>query len=314
MAAHSPCGTDDRVKLPNLTDEEVNWQGLEDLYSINESLYECRPDFSPRPDNWANFQKDVDKMFALRHILNKHNRTHKLDDSTLPELGSGAGGGGLEEGSGEELAPVSGVWPALATEAHLTTPAPSKTPPAPHTTKPALERKLETVDNDLPERPVDRPAGSVTPPALVSSSGRRGDSFVLQSNLWAQLEEMEGETYSGNGLMELETRHDSLLRTHNSLQASGHGHGDQTGPQGLGLGLGPEEEEDIFQAQGYLPISTRTLRPRVSASTTRSPPTTQTSSPQGVGLLLQVPPRSALPLTLGYEGSGSLPQPSNQTL
>lgn len=245
-------------------------------------------------------------MFALRHILNKHNRTHKLDDSTLPELGSGAGGGGLEEGSGEELAPASGVWPALATEAHLTTPAPSKTPPAPHTTKPALETKLETVDNDLPERPVDGPAGSVTPPALVPSSGRRGDSFVLQSNLWAQLEEMEGETYSGNGLMELETRHDSLLRTHNSLQASGRGHGDQTGPRGLGLGLGPEEEEDIFQAQGYLPISPRTLRPKVSASTTRSPPTTRTGSPQGVGLLL--------PLTLDYEGSGSLPQPSNQTL
>lgn len=253
-------------------------------------------------------------MFALRHILNKHNRTHKLDDSTLPELGSGAGGGGLEEGSGEELALVSGAWPGLATEAHLTTPAPSKMPPAPHT-RPALERKLETVDNDLPERPVDGPAGSVTPPALVSSSERRGDGFVLQSNLWAQLEEMEGETYSGNGLMELETRHDSLLRTHNSLQASGHGHGEQTGPQGLGLGLGPEEEEDIFQAQGYLPISPQTLRPKVSASTTRSPLTTQTSSPQGVGLLLRVPPQSALPLTLDYEGSGSLPQPStNQTL
>lgn len=317
MAAHSPCGTDDRVKLPNLTDEEVNWQGLEDLYIINESLYECRPDYSPSPDNWANFQKDVDKIFALRHVLNKFNRTHKLDDSTLPELGSGAGGGGLEEGSGEELAPASDVWPGLATEARLTTPAPSQTPLAPHTPRPTLERKLESVINDLPERLVDRPAGSVMPPVMVSSSGPKGDRFILQGDMWAQLEEIEGETFSGNGLMELETRHDNLLRTHNSLQAQlepGQGHGEETDPQGLGLGLGLEEEEDIFQAQGYLPLSPRTLRPKVLASTTGSPPTTQTSSPQSVGLVLQVLPQSALPLTLDYEGSGSLPQPSNQTL
>lgn len=288
----------------------MNWQGLEDLYSINESLYECRPDYSPCPDNWANFQKDVDKIFALRHVLNKFNRTHKLDDSTLPELGSGAGGGGLEEGSGEDLAPASDVWPGLATEARLTTPAPSKTPSAPHTPRLTLERKLDSVVNDLPERLVDRPAGSVMSPVMVASSGPRGDRVIFQSGMWAQLEEIEGETFSGNGLMELETRHDNLLRTHNSLQAQlepGQARGVETGSQGLGLGL--EEEEDLFQAQGYLPFSPRTLRPKVQASTTGSPPTTQTSSSQSVGLVLQV-----LPLTLDYEGSGSLPQPSNQTL
>lgn len=292
LAAHSPCGTDDRVKLPNLTDEEVNLQGLEDLYSINESLYECRPDYSPGPDNWVNFQKDVDNIFALRHVLNKFNRTHELDDSTLPELGSGAGGGGLEEGSGEELALAGDVWPGL------TTPAPSKTPPAP----PTLERKLESVVNDLPERLIDRP---VTVP---SSSTPRGDGVILHSDTLAQLEEIEGEMFSGNGLTELEVRHDNLLRSHNSL------HGEEKGPQGLDLGLDLEEEEDIFRAQGYLPFSTRTLTPKVQASTTGSPPTTQTSTPQSVGLVLQALPQSALPLTLDYEGSGSLPQPSNQTL
>lgn len=315
LAVHSPCGTDDRVKLPNLTDEEVNWQGLEELYIINESLYECRPDYSPSPDNWANFQKDVDKIFALRHVLNKFNQTHKLDDSTLPELGSGAGGGGLEEGSGEELAPAIDVWPGLATEARLTTPAPSKTPPAPHTLRPTLDRKLEAVVNDLPERLVDRPVGSVMPPVMVPSSGPRGDGFVVQSDTWAQLEEMEGETFSGNGLMEMETRHGNLLRTHNSLQAQlepGQDHGEETDPQGLGLSL--EEEEDIFQAQGYLPFSPQTLRPKVLASTSGSPPTAQTSSSQSVELVLQALPQPALPLTLDYEGSGSLPQPSNQTL
>lgn len=315
--AHSPCGTDDRVKLPNLTDEEVNWQGLEDLYSINESLYECRPDYSPSPDNWANFQKDVDNIFALRHVLNKFNRTYELDDSTLPELGSGAGGGGLEEGSGGELASAGDVWPGLATVAHLTTPAPSKTPPAPPTPRPTLERKLESVVNDLPERLLDRPGGTVKSPVTVSSSGPRGDGDIFQSDMWAQLEEIEGETFSGNGLTELETRHENLLRAHNSLQAQlepGLGRREETDPQGLGLGLDLEEEEDIFHAQGYLPFSPQTLRPKVQASTTGSPPTTQTSTPQSVGLVLQVLPQSVLPLTLDYEGSGSPSQPSNQTL
>lgn len=291
--AHSPCGTDDRVKLPNLTDEEVNWQGLEDLYSINESLYECRPDYSPSPDDWANFQKDVDNIFALRHVLNKFNRTHKLDDSTLPELGSGAGGGGLEEGSGEELV-------GLATEARLTTPAPSKTPTAPPTPRSTLERKLESVVNDLPERLIDRPV-------MVSSSGPRGDAVISQSATWAQLEEIEGEMFSGNGLTELETRHDTLLRTHNSLQPPSRS-------EETSLSLDLEDEEDIFQAQGYLPFSPRTLRPEVQASTTGSPPTSQTSTPQSVAVVLQVLPQSPLPLTLDYEGSGSLPQTSNQTL
>ncbi|XP_074549166.1 extracellular sulfatase Sulf-1 isoform X2 [Halichoeres trimaculatus] len=302
--AHSPYGTDDRVKLPNLTDEEVNWQGLEDLYSINESLYECRPDYSPSPDNWANFQKDVDNMFALRHVLNKSNQTHEPDDSTLPELGSGAGGGGLEEGSGEESASTSDVWPGLAPEAHPTTPAPSTMPPAPPTPTPrsTLERKPESV-NELPEKLKDRPGGSVM---SASAAAPRRDRLFFQSDTWAQqLEELEGDVFSGNGLTELETRHDRLLRTH-SLQPQ---HGFDTDPQGLGLGLDLEEEEDIFKAQGYLPFSPQTLRPDGQSSTPGSPPPSQSGTPQSVGLILH-----ALPLNLDYEGSGSLPPPSNQTL
>ncbi|XP_047423725.1 extracellular sulfatase Sulf-1 isoform X1 [Mugil cephalus] len=316
--ALSPRGKDDRVKLPNLTDEEVNWQGLEDLYSINESLYECRPDYSPSPDNWVNFQKDVDIMFALRHVLNKLNQTHELDDSTLPELGSGAGGGGLEEASGgeeeeEESASARDVWPGPTTETRLATPAPSETAPAAEPTTHGPEgRKLESA-NELPGRPA---AGRRPAP-----SGPGRDEVVFQSGMWAQqLEEIEGEAFSGNGMTELETRHGSLLRSHNGLRAqmgSGPGHNS----------LDPGDEEDIFQAQGYLPFSTQTLSPEVS--TAESPPpttaaanndaaasaatiatsTTQTSAPQSLGVLLK-----ALPLTTDYEGSGSLPQPSNQTL
>lgn len=307
LTAHSPCGMDDRVKLPNLTDQEVNWRELEDLYSINESLYECRPDHSPSLDNWANFQKDLDKMFALRHVLKQFNGTHKLDDSTLPELGSGAGGGRLEEGSGEDLSD-------LAAEAHLATPAPSKMPPALHAPRTTLTRKMESVVNDLPERLSDRPAGSVISPVMTSPPGPRGHRVVLQSNMWAQLEEIEAETFSGNGLMELETRHENLLRTHNSVQAqleSGQGPGEAVP---LDLSLGFEEHEDIFQAQGFLPFSLQTLRPTVQSSTTRSAPTKHTRSSQSVGSLQQVLPQSALPPIFDHEGSGSLPRPSNQTL
>lgn len=289
--AHSQYGTDDRVKLPNLTDEEVNWQELEDLYSINESLYECRPDYSPGPDNWANFQKDVDNMFALRHVFNTFNQTHELDDSTLPELGSGAGGGGLQEGSGED------VWPGLATETRLTTPAPYETPPAA-----TQDGDLGQVVNDLPD--------SGTSALMEPPSGPSRGPALLQRDMWPrQLEEIEGDIFSGNGLTELETRHDSLLRTHNSLQAAA-GQTRVSGPHKLD----PEDEEDIFQAQGYLPFFPQTQRPKLQASDAWSPPATQTGPLQSVGLVLKVPPQPALPLSSDYEGSGSPPQPSNQTL
>lgn len=231
-------------------------------------------------------------MFALRRLFKKYNRTHTFDESTLAELGSGAGGGGPEEGSGEELVD-------LATEARLTSPAPSRTPPAPpHTARPAPERKLESVVNDIPERLSDKPAGPAVPTASLSASdGGR----VLHSNVWAQLEEMDGEVFSGNGLMELETHHNNLLRSHSSRQ----GHLEPgLGPGGELLGLGLEEEEDIFQAQGYLPFSPQTLSPPA-----QSPPTTQTSRST-----LQVLPRAALHPPSDFEGSGALPQASNQTL
>ncbi|MED6286999.1 hypothetical protein CHARACLAT_011993 [Characodon lateralis] len=300
--SHSQYGKDDRVKLPNLTDEEVNWQELEDLYSINESLYECRPDYRPSPDNWANFQKDVDKMFALRHVLNQFNQTRKLNNATLPELGSGAGGGSLEEGSGEELASTSDVWPVLAPDTPLATPDPSRKPPAP--SKP--EEKLESVVNDLPESLVNRLKESV-----LSSLGPR-KARVIPSDVWVrQLEELEEEMFSGNGPTELEIRHDNLMRTHNSLHA-------QVDPnqQVLGPSLDPEDE-DIFQAQGYLPLSPQTLRPNVQSSTTRSSTITsptQTSTAHIVVVVLKAPPQSPLPLSLDHEGSGSVTEPSNKTL
>lgn len=321
--ALSPCGTDDRVKLPNLTDEEVNWQGLEDLYSINESLYQCRRDFSPGPDDRANFRKDVDKMFALRRVPNRHNESRELDDSTLSELGSGVSD--LLEGSGKDPASGGPVWAPWAGDVRFTaTPTLSRAP--------VSEEELITIDNNLP--------GLVTIPTPQLPLRPRGDSPVLRSSLWAQLEELEGETYSGNGLTELETRHDAVLRTHNSLQGLGHS---PAGEEGFRLGLvleaGDQEEDKIFQAQGYLPVSApKTKATATSASlptattiiniittpnatintatntttnttinTTATSTITQTSSPQGSG--------SMRPIPLDFEGSGLPPaQPSNRTL
>lgn len=268
--ALSRCGTDSRVKLPNLTDEEVNWQRLEDLYSINESRFDCRPDSSPGPDDWANFQKDVDNMFALRHVFNTFNRTLELQRSGLPELGSGAGCGGPEEGSGD-------VWPGLAG------PAPYESPPAP-----GRGGRPEQAVNDLPD------AGTST--LMEPRSGPSGDRPLLQSGVRArQLEEIEGGGFSGNGPTELETRDGGLLRA-------------AVGP--TQRELDPEDEEDIFQAQGYLPVSPQTPRPRLQAATTRSPPTL-TGPPPSVGAALKASPQ---PLPSDYEGSGTQPQAPNQTL
>lgn len=255
-------------------------------------------------------------MFALRRILNRHNESRELDDSTLPELGSGVGD--LLEGSGEEPASGDPIWSPWAGDVRLTsipTPTPSRAP--------LSEEDLETIDNNLPG-PV-----TVPPPPLQPLPPRpQGGGPVLRSRLWAQLEELEGETYSGNGLMELETRHDAVLRTHNSLQGSGRS---PAGEPGLRLGLVLEDQEDdIFQAQGYLQVSaskpkaatitttTSTGVPTAAATTTNTPinttidiiatsTATQTSSPQGAGL--------TPPLPLDFEGSGlPLAQPSNWTL
>lgn len=297
--AHSQYGTDDKVKLPNLTEEEVDWQGLEDLYSINESLYEYRPNYGPSPDDWVTFQKDIDHMFALRHILNKLNRTHTLvDDHSLAELGSGAGGGGLEEGSGGEAWPtVKDAWPGpvrpnqASAAADRTTPAPSTPHPATPRPTPTSERRLESAANDLPERPVGRlGASSATPaPRKRGAAAARGDTWTRQ------LEEMDGEEgdFSGNGMTELETRHGGVLRALQLLLP-------EPGPH---PSLEAEDDQDIFQSQGYLPLSPQTRRPEVPASADTH---TQTRTPPSAGV--------TLPSTLDYEGSGSQPQPSNQNL
>ncbi len=205
-------GTSTKVKLPNFT-EDIDWHGLADLYSMNESLYEHRRNYSPDLDDWMNFWKDVDSMFALLRNLKTLNQTDKLDP--LAELGSGV----PEEASGAGF-PIQEERPPIPV-----TEDPSRAP----TPKTLQKSHLKSL-NELPE-------GRPTKPSVLP----RGDTWVQQ--LENELDN-DGMTFSGNGVTELETRHDFLLRSSKILD----------------LHL-QEEEEDIFQAQGYLPLSSQPARP-----------------------------------------------------
>nr|XP_055038263.1 extracellular sulfatase Sulf-1 isoform X2 [Misgurnus anguillicaudatus] len=234
---HNQPGTNTKLKLPNFT-EDVDWQGLEDLYSVQECLYEYRHNYSPNLDDWMNFWKDVDSIFALLRNLKKLNQTNKLDP--LAELGSGV----LEE--------ASGAGPLFREE------LPSAVSPSPVTTGPqsvtpkTLKESLKSL-NDFPEGH----------PAKLKD--------LLRGATWVQQLENEldndGMTFSGNGVTELETHHDFLLRSSKILQES----------LDLQDHQQQEEEEDIFQAQVYLPLSPQPAKPTEQAGVTAPP---QPDTPQ----------------------------------
>lgn len=187
------------------------------------------------------------------------------------------------------------------------------------------ESRGDPVVNELPDRPSgDRPPSRDRPPAASAESSwssaepGRGRAPEHRARL---LEEMEGEgeEFSGNGMTELETRHGALLGTHPSLggqqEQTRRGGGPEPGPEsGPELSLELQEEEDIFLAQGYLPLSSQTLRPEVptttTTTTTTSAATQTTGAPRGAG----APVQALLLSRLDFEGSGSLAPSSNQTL
>lgn len=192
------------------------------MYSVQESMYEYRHNYSPCLEDWTNFWKDVDSMFALLRNFKKLNQTDKLDP--LAELGSGV----LEEASGAGT-PFQEEWPRVVT-------------PSPVTTSP---KKLQKSLNDLPE---------VHPTKL---------NGLLRGAAWVQHElDDDGMTFSGNGVTELETRHDFLLRGSQILQDPL----DLQAPDHQ-----QKEEEDIFLAQGYLPLAPQPTKPQENAGETRPP-------------------------------------------
>lgn len=68
---------DGKVNLRNLI-ADVNWQGLEDLYGVNESVYEYRQDYRLSLGDWTNDLMDVDRVFAL---LNSHHEQSKANEN-----------------------------------------------------------------------------------------------------------------------------------------------------------------------------------------------------------------------------------------
>ncbi|KAJ8277686.1 hypothetical protein GJAV_G00078590 [Gymnothorax javanicus] len=197
-------------------------------------------------------------MFALLRNLKELNQTDKPD----PPAEWGSGTAGLEESSGAE-ASVEEVRPEVVT--------PIPVPQTPHSPAPhPPEKKLEA-QNEIPERPWKGPL----------------------RNTWAQqLEEGldgDGLIFSGNGFTELETHHDSLLRSPSALRA------DLTPPHSPAH---EQDQEDIFQAQGYLPFLPQTVK---SAAEPGRGVSTQTQAHQGEAEVL---PRPEGRDTLDLEGSG----------
>lgn len=215
--AHSLHGTGADLKLPKLT-EDANWQGLAQLYSVNESLFEHRHDYSPSLEDWANFEKDVDSMFALLSNLKKLNRTEKLE--LWADLGSGAGG--MEEASGAGLVLTSGPQkPTFMT---------------PVTPSQWTRQSANELPEGLPTKPSDH-------------ASKRLENLQPQ-NLQNELDR-DDLSFSGNGLTELETHLDFLLSS--SALEMPQDLSRALGEKGGRLTEKEDEGEDIFEAQIYLP-------------------------------------------------------------
>lgn len=214
---------DGKVNLPNFT-EDVNWQGLEDLYSVNESLYEYRYNYRLSLEDWTNYLKDLDRMFALLNSYDKQNKTDKnkttqnsgyLDKSptqcTLLEMTSAESD---EESSGltaEELRPVVLTdFEALSLSAVIL----------------SQERKLE-LNNDIPDKSRLNATHWRNNQAEKWMEGKESDNFEID--------------FSGNDLMELESRHSFILQPISMLQ--------KDSPEDGG---GPME--DVFEEQIYFPV------------------------------------------------------------
>uniref|UniRef100_A0ACB8FE82 Uncharacterized protein n=1 Tax=Sphaerodactylus townsendi TaxID=933632 RepID=A0ACB8FE82_9SAUR len=216
-------GMDGKAKLPNFT-ENVNWQGLEDLYSINESLYEPRIDYQLNPDDWTNYLKDIDRIFALLNSYSEHNGRAKtptahpsgyLDESSTPLSLLEMSSAGSDEGSSwltaQEEQPIMPTdLGALAVRA-------------------VMLRQNSTLElsNDIPEKRKPNP---------THWNSHQGKTLLVDEDTVSL--EMD---YSGNDLTKLESKHSFILQPVSIFQKD-------SAPDS-------NSAEDIFEEQIYLPIN-----------------------------------------------------------
>lgn len=216
-------GMDGKVKLPNFT-ENVNWQGLEDLYSVNESVYEPRNDYRLSPDDWTNYLKDVDRIFALLNSYSEQNGRAKtqtahasgyLDESSTPLSLLEMSSAGSDEGSSwlttQEEQPIMPTdLEALATRA-------------------VMLRQDSTLElsNDIPEKRNPHPTHWNSHQGKTLLEAEDPVNFEVD--------------FSGNDLTELESRHSFILQPVSILQKD-------SAPDS-------NSAEDIFEEQIYLPTN-----------------------------------------------------------
>lgn len=216
-------GMDGKAKLPNFT-ENVNWQGLEDLYSVNESLYEPRNDYQLGPDDWTNYLKDVDRIFALLNSYSEQNGRAKTptayasgysDESSTPLSMLEMSSAGSDEGSSwltsqEEQSVMPTDLEALATGAVT-----------------LLRDNTLELSNDIPEERNPHPTHWNSHQGKTLLEAEDPVSFEMD--------------FSGNDLTEMESRHSFILQPVSILQKD-------SAPDS-------NSAEDMFEEQIYLPTN-----------------------------------------------------------
>ncbi|XP_074997781.1 extracellular sulfatase Sulf-1 isoform X1 [Calonectris borealis] len=213
-------GTDGKANLPDFTGD-IDWQGLEDLYSVNESVYEYRYNYRLSLADWTNYLKDVDRMFALLNSYYQQNKTDKAntarsngegDESSTPftlvEMTSAEESSGLPAEELQLIVPTDFAALALST-VNL-----------------SQEKKLE-LNNDIPEK------------SSLNDAHWRNNH---QAEKWMEDKESDrfDMDFSGNGLIELESRHSFMLQPISIPQKDTQQDNDAV--------------EDIFEDQMYLPM------------------------------------------------------------
>uniref|UniRef100_A0A5F8HI11 Arylsulfatase n=1 Tax=Monodelphis domestica TaxID=13616 RepID=A0A5F8HI11_MONDO len=223
LEAEDSYGMDGKVKLPNFT-EDINWQGLEDLYNINESSYEYRYNYKLSLVDWTNYLKDVDRVFAL---LNSHYEQNNTNDtkpilkygflntsstpSVLEEMTSTESGEDISSMEAEEWLPIA---PPDSGTLHL------------NLTPFNQERKLKW-NNDIPEMNY-----------LNSEHWKYHHTEKWMGDKELNHFDMD---FSGNGLTELQSTNSFILQPISSHQKESH--------------QGNDQGENIFEDQMYLPVS-----------------------------------------------------------
>lgn len=266
-------GKDGKVNLSSLP-ADINWQGLEGLYSVNESIYEYRQNYRLSLVDWTNYLKDVDRVFALLNSHYEQNKTTSAPSDVFPvvsaELSVPVEMASAE--SDEDPGRMIGEAP------HLTLPADLRTL---HLNRPILspENKLEW-DNDIPE--VNH---------LNSEHWRNH-----KTDMWMGREELShlGTDLSGNGMTELVLKHGPGLQAISRHQEE--------------LPQDGEPGEDVFEEQLYLPVhAKRTSVHQTFNASTEEPPVNSNITE----MLTKVEKNYNRETMQHLEGSASSPLPSD---